>query len=196
PIFTQASSHDSLLSGMQIAWVEIEIVVLYLMVTGYDRWIPTRKSRYEIPSRDVRIGCRHNHSQAVERIVRRIWFDQSRDTGAAIKRSLPQFQISRFPFANSGMVTLFPCFQCSHDAVNALFANFHAAPNAEILQESMANEFLLACDNPRGWAAKKLVSRIDCNICALFQKELQVIFGCSIHDHRHAPGVRDLDKLA
>src|SRR5215472_18015347 len=93
------------------------------------------------------------------------------------------------------VIALLPGVEGRDSAGDAFLADLHAAPDAEILQESRADEVLAARDDPGGGPAQELVGAVDRNVGTRREEPPEVVLGGEISDHRHAPGVADCGEF-
>jgi len=91
--------------------------------------------------------------QPVQRISGRVGDDLRIDAIDAGKSGDPQIQRGPFLCADCSMVAALPLPECGNGPGNALLANLHASPNANVLKIGGSDQIPLAGDDARGRAA-------------------------------------------
>ena len=132
--------------------------------------------------------------EPVERVVGGIGHDRRGDAGPAGERLDPDVERRAFARPDPSMVARLPGGERGADADDGFLADLHAAADAAVLQVAGADQLLGSGDDAGGRAAEELVAGIDRDVGAVGEEQAEVVFRGRVDDHRHAPGVADLDK--
>ncbi len=108
---------------------------------------------------------------------------------------VPQFKCFTLCFANSMMISLFPCLQSGHDSCDALLADFHQSTDSPVLKISAAHKIFTTGQNSRCGSTEEFVTTIDDDIGTLLQESFEVILRRCIDNNRNVSLMTNFREL-